>query len=166
MENEVRMKSKDVFFGIGIIVFVGIFYSQTVNLPPKAAEFPRVLLALMLIAAVGIIVRSLWRQKKGKAEEREEKSISFKEFVLIALIPSGILFAICALMTVIGFYLGCFLLFIVIYILQDVIIKGKFSLKRKDVITLLISTTAICVVFYVCFSVLLRLPVPIGPWGF
>ncbi len=160
------MKNKDVFFGIGVILLSCLFYSQVLTLPKGPAEFPRALLVLMLISGVGIVVRAIWRQRKGKDEEREEESVSLKEFVFNALIPSSILIVLCILMMFIGFYIGCFLLFILIFILQDVIIKGKFALKKKDVVKLLVSTLGVTVFLYLCFSVLLKLPVPMGPWGF
>ena len=160
------MKNKDVFFGIAVIIFAIAFFNQTLRLPTEPAMFPRILLTMILISGVGMIARALWQQKKGTAEEENKSKMSLKEFGLNALLPAGILIVMVYLMRFLGFYLGSFLLFIVIFIMQDLIINKRFSLRGKEIFKLILSTVGVTVLLYIVFSILLRLPTPIGPLGF
>ena len=157
-------KNKDVFLGAGIIVLAAVFLSQLREVGGDSAMFPRALLYVILFCGAAIIVRSLWMQKKQQTDGAV--TFSLRSFARDALIPGGLLLALTWLLTVLGFYIGTFVVFLAVCVLEEIVITKTFRPGGRRLAVMVLSAAASSVFMYVCFKVLLKLPTPNGPFGF
>ncbi|MBQ9196425.1 MAG: tripartite tricarboxylate transporter TctB family protein [Clostridia bacterium] len=152
----------DAFFGAGVMVFGAIYLWQLNKLSGETTLFPRALLYVIIFSGLAMIVRALRKAKAGKAETE----FSGKAFLRDALIPGGILLFFTWALTKVGFYIGTFLVFCAICVLEEVTIKGKFRPPMKELLKMLLAAVVSTGFMYICFAVLLKLPTPRGPLGF
>ena len=156
------MQYSDAFFGAGVILFGSVYLWQLNKLSGETTLFPRALLYVIIFSGVAMIIRALRNAKAGKAETR----FSGRAFLQDALIPGVVLLFFTWLLTKVGFYIGTFLVFSAICVLEEVAIKGKFRPEKRELLKMIGASVVSTIFMYLCFAVLLKLPTPKGPFGF
>lgn len=148
-----------VIFGVILIIFSIIAYTQTLDLPEKSALFPQIILYGMAITGVLMVIDAIIKRKKHKAEN--EPTLTKNTFIFQILIPGAILLITYGLLSQFGFYISSFLLITVLFFYQTYR-SYHAKLTIKHFLKGLLVATIVTVLMYVVFTVLLSLPTPSG----
>lgn len=154
----------DVIVCLVIIAASVFFFVLTFSFPTLIGferlgpEFwPRLNLAVMVIMAVVIMIRSIQMQKREISSEVEPKGKEEeKKHIADVLICWAFLIAFVLLMVYIGFLLSAFLAMAVLI----------FYLGEKKMLSALLTAFCLVLFIYVSFGKLLFVPMPRGVWLF
>ena len=156
-------KDQDIGLGVFIILLSGVLLTQTTDLSESTAMFPKWLLWLMILSGVLIILKACIRLRRGAQPQHH---MSMREFWVEAGIPGGILLIACMLLELLGFYICSFLILMAVSIAQDWILEGSYHPTKSGLLRLCGFSLGISVLMFICFSLLLSLPTPVGIFGF
>ena len=149
----------NIVFGTIIVLFSIAAYTQTTDLPPQSALFPKVILWAMGITGLLMILDAVVKGRKGK--EESGTSIPRRDLIYQILIPGGIMLGAYILLRLFGFFITSFILVAFLFYYQTYKSYGtKLSLRHGA--KGLIFSASVTAVMFVIFSLLLGLPTPSG----
>ena len=152
-------KDQDLYSGLFCIIFAGLLWTQQGNLSHMQGIFPRTCIIFMAIAGAGIILRSFLKYKKtGKTYSK----LTLKDAMLQSIVPGAFLVLMASLVTKLGFYVDVCIVIIGICLIQDIFIGGFKSLKPAKLLKVFVFSVLCTGILYLCFSVLLKMTVPMG----
>ena len=145
-----------VKYGIASIlacILAAVFYYQTLSLPKDSYQLPRILIAVIVLLAIGMFLeayRKYRREAKGREKKAEaDKGLNYKRATLFTLMVFAYILAINPL----GYFL-----------VTPVFLIGVLSyLKAIRMRYILMITIFFTVFVYLLFVEFLHLPIPLGP---
>jgi putative tricarboxylic transport membrane protein len=145
-----------VKYGIASIlvsILAAIFYYYTLALPKAAYQLPRILIAVIVLLAIGMFLeayRKYRREATGKEKKEDaDKEVNYKRATVFTLMIFAYILAIDPL----GYF-----------IVTPVFLIGiLYYLKAIPMRYILIITVLFTVFVYLLFVKFLHLPIPLGP---
>ncbi|MDZ4164491.1 MAG: tripartite tricarboxylate transporter TctB family protein [Smithellaceae bacterium] len=144
-----------VKYGIASIlatILAAVFYYYTLSLAEAAYQLPRILIAVIVLLAIGMFLEAYlkYRRERAGKETREvpEEGINYKRAAVFALLIFAYILAINPL----GYFVTT----------PVFIIGALYYLKAARMRTILIITVCFTVFVYLLFVKFLHLPIPLG----
>ncbi|RSL33136.1 tripartite tricarboxylate transporter TctB family protein [Salibacterium salarium] len=134
-----------------ILIFVTIFFIESLQLPDTAARLPQIVIVLIAILAIAMFIQAFIEQKKtadtSKRDEGSEKINIKRVFIFGISIAIYIFF-----LDIIGYF-----------ILTPVYCFAVFMyLRATNVLLALILSTGFTAFIYGVFNIFLNIPIPMG----
>ncbi len=134
-------------------LLAAVFYYHTLSLAEAAYQLPRILIAVVVLLAIGMFLEAYvkYRRERADKEKKEvpEERIHYARAALFALMIFLYILAINPL----GYFVTT----------PAFIISALFFLKAARARTILIITVFFTVFVYLLFVKFLHLPIPLGP---
>lgn len=140
------LKNKDIYAIIFIYIIVALFYHQSQGMKEDAGLFPSFLSILIFILNTLYLFNISRTEIKEVQKNKDE--ISFKKLYIMI----GLSIFYIGLLKVLGFTIASFIFLIISMKLLEVN-------NNKLVI---ISSLLIVIIIYICFAILLNVPMPMG----
>lgn len=145
-----------VKYGIASIlvsILAAVFYYYSLDLPKAAYQLPRILIAVVVLLAVGMFLEAYLkyrRESKDKGKNKDvDKEVNYKRATTFTLMIFAYILAINPL----GYFL----------VTPVFIIGSLYYLKATKMKNILIITVFFTIFVYLLFVRFLNLPIPLGP---
>ena len=152
MKNRLLRARPDTLISGGVVVASAALYRVASDYPPQAAQYPKVLLALMFVLGVFVLAQSLWLARKQ--EKKSGEGPFFEPPTLWSLWVYGACIFFAALIEPFGFFVPAMLFFI--------LVMRYFGERRW--LRLLLFPVCFNFFVYVVFVSFLKVPLPMFPY--
>ena len=147
--NEKRKINNDVFIGLVLAAIAGFFYYEATKIHPAAAQFPKIMLALLFIMSMLLFALGVRKTLKPELWGKSDLSLSFK-IIRTPLIVFFIISGYLALMYFTGFFIST-----IIFIPAIMLYYGVKSIR-----TILLTNICLNLFVYLVFIRLLNVVLP------
>ncbi|SFB36354.1 Tripartite tricarboxylate transporter TctB family protein [Lentibacillus halodurans] len=133
-----------------ILVFVSIFFIESLKLPDTAARLPQIVIVLIAILAIAMFIQAFIEHKKATNtnEQVEKENINVKRVFLFGISIALYIF----FLDIIGYF-----------ILTPIFSFGVFMyLRATNVILAFILSIGFTAFVYAVFNLFLNIPIPMG----
>lgn len=140
------MERYDRYLSVFMLFIAGCYYYFIMQLPAKAASYPKFVLALLVIFTIILGVKS-FIFKKNDDQKKLFQGILPKQFLFIVV--TCLIYT--AILNIFGFFVSTF-----IYLIA-VMVGLKIKLKNACLVS-----CGFCAIIYLVFVIFLKVPVPSG----
>lgn len=155
-ENTLKDFIKYIIAAALAIGFAGIFYFNSLKLPPVAKKLPTILMAIIVLLAVGMAIEAFYKCKKEEASiteadtiEKASPDINYLRVFIFTLMIAVYIFTIKPL----GYF-----------IVTPIFIAAAYLyLKSTSKANIILISLGFTVFVYLVFIKFLKLPIPLGP---
>ena len=147
--NQKRKINNDVFIGFVLAAIAAFFYHEATKIHPAAAQFPKIMLALLFIMSVILMGLGIRKTLKPELWGKSDTGISFK-IIRTPLVVFFIIAGYLVLMKFTGFFISTIIFIPVIMLYYGV----------KSIRTILLTNIGLNLFVYLVFIHALKVMLP------
>ena len=147
--EKIKKINRDVYIGIGLILFSIFFLIESSKIHPGAAEFPRIILSVLIIMSGMLVINGILNIRNPERMKKSDKPVTFSQ------IKSPVILAFLALLYVVAIDLIGFFVATTIFI---PLFMYFFGVKKPAYILIVIASIDFFI--YILFVKLLNVYLP------